>query len=68
MRNTKIDCFDVEQLRHRLLVNDNELPYLLGCGAVTARRIAENAGAVVYQNTRKLYNVKKIESYLDQRC
>lgn len=68
MRTQKAVCTDVEQLRHRLLVCDRELPHLLGCGAVTARKIAENAGAVVYQNTRKLYNVKKIEAYLDHRC
>ena len=67
MRTQKAVCTDIEQLRHRLLVNDNELPYLLGCGAVTARRIAENAGAVVYQNTRKLYSVRKLELYLDQQ-
>lgn len=68
MRNTNSFCTDPEQLRHRLTVNDRELPHLLGVGQVTARRLAENAGAVVYQNTRKLYNVKKIEAYLDQRC
>lgn len=67
MRTQKAVCTDIEQLRHRILVNDKELPFLLGCGAVTARRIAENAGAVVYQNTRKLYSVRKLELYLDQQ-
>lgn len=67
MRNTNSFCTDPEQLRHRLTVNDRELPFLLGCGAVTARKIAENAGAVVYQNTRKLYSVRKLELYLDQQ-
>lgn len=66
MRSKKSFCNDPEQLKHRLCVTDNELPYLLGCGQVTARRLAENANAILYQNGRKLYLVKRLEQYLDQ--
>ena len=65
MRTQKAVCTDPEQLRHRLTVNDRELPHLLGVGQVTARRLAENAGAVIFQNNRKMYVVKKLEEYLN---
>lgn len=49
-----------------MLITDPELKVALGCGMYTARKIAEEAGAVVRVGKRKLNNIKKIQKYLDE--
>ena len=49
----------------KMLVDMKELRTILSCGRTTAERIAESAGASIKIGKRRLYNVKKIESYLE---
>lgn len=42
------------------------LQAMLSVGRNTAERIGKEAGAVVKIGARKLYNVKKIQQYIDQ--
>lgn len=65
MRATATICTDVNVLRNRITVNDKELAVLLGCGLATARRIAENANAVVFDGKRRLTLVSKLTAYLE---
>ncbi len=65
MRKTNAECFELEVLEKRLAVSDKELAFMLGVGLVTARRIAEGAGAVCRIGDRKLNKVDKIKSYMD---
>lgn len=37
---------------------------MLGCGRVTAEKIAHESGAVIKIGRTKLYNIAKIEDYL----
>lgn len=50
----------------KILVDINGLQAMLSIGKNTASGIGEKAGAVVRIGTRKLYNVKKIEEYIEQ--
>lgn len=52
--------------KNRLTYNKKELPARLGCGLHTAEKIAAEAGAVMHIGSRVLYNVSKIEKYLDR--
>lgn len=65
MRTTKSLCTDPSILKNRMAVSDIELTYLLGVGLLTARRIAENANAVVFDGKRRLTIVSKLQKYLD---
>lgn len=65
MRTTKSLCTDPSILKNRMAVSDVELTYLLGVGLLTARRIAENANAVVFNGKRRLTIVSKLQKYLD---
>ena len=65
MRETLSTCTNPEILKNRLTVSDKELVCLLGCGLPTARRIAENANAVVFDGKRRLTIVSKLQKYLD---
>lgn len=49
----------------RLAVGIKELQQMLGLGRVNADAIGEKAGAVIRVGTRKLYNVEKVEEYLN---
>ncbi len=60
MRKTK------ERATDQLLAIDIErLSAMLSCGQVTARKIAEDAGARITIGRRVLYSVNKIQNYLD---
>lgn len=48
-----------------ILVEINGLQKMLSVGKNTASDIGENAGAVVRIGRRKLYNVKKVEEYIN---
>ena len=50
---------------NRLTVDIEDLMAMLSCGAVTARKIADYAEAKIIVGRRVLYNVDKIEKYLD---
>ena len=65
MRRTRVLCTDPKILKDRIAVSDNELVFLLGCGLPTARRIAENAGAVAFDGKRRLTVVSKLQEYLN---
>lgn len=49
----------------KLMVDKAGLQNLLSCGIRTCEEIAENAGAVFRIGKRKLYNVEKIQAYLN---
>lgn len=50
---------------NKITVDINGLMGLTSVGRGTAEKIAENAGAVIRVGRRKLYNVEKVQSYLD---
>ena len=50
----------------KLAVDIVGLQGALGTGKATARRIAEEAGAVLTFGRRRLYNLRKVADYLDQ--
>lgn len=60
MRKTK--CVDVSK---NITVDIETLKGMLGVGRASATMVAEQAGAVVQIGRRKLYNVKKIEDYIN---
>ena len=47
----------------KILCDLNELKQLLSCGAKSAKRIAEDADAVVPVGRLKLYSIEKIRRY-----
>lgn len=49
----------------KLVVDINGLQDMLSIGKNKAYKIGEEAGAIVPIGRRKLYNVKKIEQYID---
>lgn len=49
----------------KLTIGINELQNMLSLGRNTADEVGKKAGAVVRIGRRKLYNVKKIQAYLD---
>lgn len=58
-RTEKTEC------EKRITVDIEDLKAMLGVGKVTAARIGEEAGAAMKIGKRKLYNVRKIEEYID---
>lgn len=54
-----IDC------DNKMAVDINGLQAMLSVGRNTADEVGVKAGAVIRLGKRKLYNVKKIEAYLD---
>lgn len=65
MEKTKYTSNDIDVLKKRLLVTDEELCCVLGVGKPTARAIAQQADAVVRVNGRKLNSMEKIRQYID---
>lgn len=49
-----------------IAVDINGLQELLGVGRNTADKIGKDAGAVIHIGRRKLFNVSKVQAYLDQ--
>ena len=49
----------------KIAVNTEELMEIVGVGKNTAYKIGEDAGAVIRIGRRKLYNLSKIQAYLD---
>lgn len=50
---------------YKIMVDIKGLQDMLSCGRSSADQIGESAGAVIRIGRRKLYNIQKIESYLD---
>ena len=48
-----------------IAVDIEKLSSMLGCGKATARKIANEAEAVIRINRRVLYSVEKIKKYVD---
>ena len=65
VRKTNFESFDMAVLEKRITVSDRELAYMLGVGVVTARRIAEDAGAVCRIGTRRVNKVDRVRRHLD---
>ena len=53
------------QDKDRVLVDITDLTRLLSCGTKSAKKIAEEAGAVVSVGRRKLYAINKIKRHLE---
>lgn len=51
-------------LQERLLITTEELQSLLGCGRVTAVRLATDANAKVMVGSRVLWNRARLANYL----
>ena len=65
MRKTNQSNHNKIDLRDRYSVNTDELRVLVGCGRKSAVEIGIAAGAQIRIGRRVLWNVKKIEKYLD---
>lgn len=50
---------------HKIAVDIETLSAMLSCGNTTARQIGKEAMAEIRINRRVLYNVKKVQSYID---
>ncbi len=57
-RRNDLDC-------KKLTVDINELAQMCSVGIATARKIGEDAGAVIHLGRRIVYSVKKVEDYLE---
>lgn len=51
---------------NKITVDINGLQAMLSIGRNTAAEIGEKAGAVIRVGRRKLYNVRKIEEYMNK--
>lgn len=51
---------------NKISVDINGLQAMLSCGKNTAIAIGDQAGAVIRVGRRKLYNVQKIQAYMDK--
>lgn len=63
MRETKKD-FSIRP-ENKVMVDTTELQILLGSGRPTAVRVGTDAGARVQIGHRVLWNVQKIQKYID---
>ena len=53
-------------LCEKVLLDTPQLAQMLSCGRATAIKIGEAAGARLQIGKRVLWNVKKVQKYLDQ--
>lgn len=56
---------NVIETDNKIAVDINGLQAMLSVGKNTAADVGEKAGAVIRLGRRKLYNVKKIQAYMD---
>lgn len=61
MRSTRKSPVAIER---RLATSIPDLAALLGCGQVSAERIARESGAVFYIGKRKFASIPKVEEYI----
>lgn len=57
---------NIVETDNKIAVDINGLQAMLSVGKNTAADVGEKAGAVIRIGRRKLYNVKKIEAYMQQ--
>lgn len=62
MKTTQVDSSNIS---HRLTVSAETLAQMLDCGRATAVKIGKEAEARVQIGGRVLWNVSKIQQYLD---
>ena len=53
---------------NQMAVDINKLQEMLGVGKNTADKIGKEAGAVIRIGRRKLFNVSKIQAYIDSKA
>lgn len=53
------------ETKQMIAVDIEELAGMLSCGHMTARRIAEDAGARINVGRRVLYSVDKVKTYVE---
>ena len=58
MENKKTDC-------KKIAITIHELMEIMSCGRATAAKIGENAHASINFGKRKLYNLDKIQEYIN---
>ncbi|MEY8413596.1 hypothetical protein AALB51_20470 [Lachnospiraceae bacterium 62-26] len=56
---------DNSLISNSLAINTNTLMKVLNCGRYTAIKIGDNAGARISIGKRVLWNIKRIQKYLD---
>ena len=56
---------NTQPTNERIAVDIDTLQTMLSIGRNNAYRIAEDAGAVITIGRRKLFNVKKVQAYMD---
>lgn len=57
---------NIIETNNKITVDINGLQAMLSVGKNTAADVGEKAGAVIKIGRRKLYNVRKIELYMEQ--
>ena len=57
---------NIKETNNNMAVGIDQLQAMLGVGKNTADKIGKDAGAVFYVGRRKLFNVSKVQAYLDQ--
>lgn len=57
--------YNETQLSERLTANTDTLATLLDCGRATAVKIGEAAGAKIKIGKRVLWNISRVNAYLD---
>ena len=59
---------NVSEVENKMAVGIDQLQTMLGVGRNTADKIGKDAGAVIHIGRRKLFNVNKVQAYLDQKA
>lgn len=59
---------NIKESNNNMAVGIDQLRNMLGVGKCTADKIGREAGAVIHMGRRKLFNVKKVQEYLDQKA
>lgn len=57
---------NIKETNNNMAVGIDQLQAMLGVGKNTADKIGKDAGAVIHIGRRKLFNVSKVQAYLDQ--
>lgn len=50
---------------HMIAADIETLAAMLGCGRDTARKIGRESGAEIRVNRRVLFNIRKVQAYID---
>lgn len=55
------------EVGYKMLVTTKELALILSIGENNARLVGEKADSVVYIGKRRLYNLQKVENYINSQ-